>query len=60
MLYHPYFIRHATKYSVIRTETCEVILPGWQCWSKQRIFLHGLVTFTNNAVKHKSHNLLIS
>ena len=33
----------ATKYLAIRDYTCEVILPGYQYWLKQRIFPHDLL-----------------
>ena len=35
--YNTYYIIHnscdvVTKYSIISSEKCKVILPGWQCW----------------------------
>ena len=30
IIYNPYDV--ATKYSIISTDKCKVILPGWQCW----------------------------
>ena len=30
----------AIKYLMIRTESCKVVLPGWQFWSNQYMFPH--------------------
>ena len=35
----------ATKYSIISTEKCKNILPGWWCWQEQCIFPHDLLVF---------------
>ena len=32
-----------TKYLIISTETCKIILLGWLCWDEQCIFSHDLL-----------------